>query len=61
MSAVAQILSQVREFVAEALSGRDDRLDKLEARIAAVEERLSSPPTVAKARTATARGGAHNA
>lgn len=61
MSALAQILAQVRELLDGALSGRDERLDKLEARVAAVEERLSPPTTAAKARTATARGGAHNA
>lgn len=52
MSAVAQILGQVEEFVKELLSGRDKRLDDLEARVAKLE--AAGKPSAA-AKTASAR------
>ena len=52
MSAVAQILGQVEEFVKELLSGRDKRLDDMEARVAQLE--AAGKPSAA-AKTASAR------
>lgn len=53
MSAVAQILGQVEEFVKELLSGRDKRLDDLEARVAKLE--VAGKPSAAATKTAQAR------
>jgi BMFP domain-containing protein YqiC len=63
MSAVAQILGQVEEFVKELLTGRDKRLDDLEARVAKLEAAGKSPAAAktatASARTASASGKAN--
>lgn len=54
MSAVAQILAQVEEFVNSIIGGRDKRLDDLEDRVAKLEA-AGKPSAAAKTATASAR------